>query len=74
MKIIQAISQDGDYVGLYYTERDDDKVVDDVEQCFVNANEIAALDDGIDVQDAADTYLEEKGISRIFPDEAYINL
>jgi len=73
--IIQVTNQDGDHVGLYETDRKDTgAVLDDVEKCFEMAKEIANLDQGVDEQDAADTYLEERDIIRVFAEEVFVNL
>jgi hypothetical protein len=74
MKIIQLINQFGDHVGLYYTDRDDEKVEKDVEECFKMAKEISSMDNGVDERDAAETYLEERGISRIFAEEVFVDI
>ena len=73
MRIIQVTNQDGDHIGLYITERTDiDIVVVDIEESFKMAKEVAEQDDGVDVQDAADTYLAAKGISREFAEEVFV--
>jgi hypothetical protein len=72
--LIQVTNQDGDHIGLYETERKDNNILLDVENCFKMANEIAKADQGVDGQDAADVYLEEKGITRVFAEEAFVTI
>jgi hypothetical protein len=72
MKLFQVTNQDGDHIGLYSTERKDNNVADDIKKCFEMAKEISKMDQGVDFQDAADTYLEDKGISRWIADEVFV--
>lgn len=72
--LIQVTNQDGDHIGLYETERQDNNILLDVEKCFKMANEIAEADQGVDGQDAADVYLEEKGINRVFAEEVFVTI
>jgi len=72
--IIQVTNQDGDHIGLYETSRTDDNILDDVEKCFEMAKEISELDDNVEFEDAVDTYLDEKGISRVFAEEVFVTV
>lgn len=73
--IIQVTNQDGDHVGLYETTRTDEgQVLEDVEKCFSMAKEIASMDSGVDEQDAADVYLEERNIIRTFAENVFVEL
>jgi len=74
MKIIQLTSSMYDnHLGLYQTERDDDKVSADIEDAFALAIEEAEQNDELSPHDIADEYLESKGIVRVFADEVYIS-
>jgi hypothetical protein len=73
--IIQVTNQDGDHIGLYETSRTDNlKVLDDVEECFEMAKKITELDDNIEFEDAVDTYLDARKISRVFAEEVFVTI
>jgi len=73
--IIQVTNQDGDHVGLYETDRTNtQEVLADIEKCFAMAKEVANLDGGVDEQDAADVYLEDRNIIRTFAEEVFVEL
>jgi hypothetical protein len=69
MKIIQVYDKEGAEVGLYETERTDDNIEKDIQECFEMAVKIESEDPNIDLYEAAETYLDERKISRIFVDE-----
>jgi hypothetical protein len=72
MRLFQVIDQYGDDVGLFATERKDNDIITDIENCFTKAVEMVNLDPTIDIYDAAETYLEDKGIWREFIEENVI--
>ncbi len=74
MKIYQVYNQFGDEVGLFETSRDDDHVISDIEKCFEMALEICKKDRTIDFMDAAETYLEDRGIYRIYVTNVYVKV
>ena len=72
MKVIQVTNSDGEHIALYGTERTDDNVNSDIEKCYKMGIEMGELDPDIDPDDAAETYLDERGIFRIFADEVFV--
>lgn len=74
MKTYQVYNQFEDEVGLFETSRDDDHVDSDIIKCFEMALEICEKDRTIDFMDAAETYLEDRGISRIYVTNVYITV
>lgn len=74
MKYYQVKDDDGNDLGLFVTDRTDDNVEKDIEKCFKMAEEMEFADPSIDFYDAAETYLDEKGISRIFVEEVYVDV
>ena len=62
MRLFQVIDQYGDDVGLFATERKDNDIITDIENCFMKAVEMVNLDPTIEIYDAVETYLEDKEI------------
>jgi hypothetical protein len=68
-KIVQVYDKEGAEVGLFETERTDENIEKDIQECFEMALKIESEDPNIDLYEAAETYLDERKIVRIFVDE-----
>jgi len=74
MKVIQLVNSEGDYAGLYVTERTDSNVEKDIEETFQIANEEARNNINLFAHGIADEYLEKKDIHRVFAEEVYVDI
>ncbi len=65
MKYFHVMDTNDGIVGVFATERTDDGVQADITKCFEMAVEMEQKDPTIDLYDAAETYLEDRGIWKL---------
>lgn len=73
MRLFQVRDKYDGEVGIFATERTDDNIVSDIENAFTKAVEMEYLDPSIDMYEAAETYLDEKGIWREFVEDVIVD-
>lgn len=68
MKIVQLIGADGQNIGLYTTDKD--YSLKTIQILFDGALNLSkSMNDEIDVQETADSFLNYHGITRVFVEE-----